>query len=389
MHLFQAIDDRGDCVAYCYDYQLHNDIEFANFDGSWASFKRAPSTIEYASIYAATDDIKSVCPEHLLGRFLNSEHKINSCRKALKKAKISESEHCFYDPIPEHYLIEFFSLKNAISEHVLANYTKPKNYDHLLKIQVVKAHLENYNFKLHAENSVNLGPDAVELYKKYHNDSYVSYDMWNVITGRLATTNNSFPIMNISREKRRMVVPKNDAIVEIDINAHQIRTALALMGKPQPPEDFYAHIQPILGTVNRSQTKKRFFAWFYGSEVNKELDQYFDRSSVVFEYWDGENVKTIHGRTIPADEFHAFNYIVQTTANDLFMESLYEIVNILDGKKTRIMTAIHDSVLLDLDLSEKYLIQEVVEKLENTSIGKFKCSASVGHNFGELEKIRI
>jgi hypothetical protein len=389
MRLFQAIDDRGDCIAYCYNHKIHSDIDFGEFDGSWSVFKEAPSSIEFASIYAKTDDIKSVCPAHLKDRFSNSAHKIKSCRKALKKAKISEAEHCFYDLMPEHYLIEYFGLKNAISEHVLTNYTKPKNYDHLYKIQVVRAHLQNYNFKLDARKSAELGSTALDLYKKYKDDSFAIYDIWNVITGRLAIAKNSFPIMNISKENRKIILPKNDAIVEIDINAHQIRTALALMDKPLPPGDFYNHIQPELNTETRAATKKRFFAWFYGSEENKGLDRYFDRDAVVEKYWDGEFVRTIHGREIPADHFHAFNYIVQTTANDLFMESLYEIVKILEGKETKLMAAIHDSVLLDLDLSEKYLVRQIADKLEDTRIGKLKCSASVGHNFGEMEKIKI
>lgn len=389
MRLFQAIDDRGDCIAFCYNHKIHKDIDFDEFEGSWSVFKQAPTTIEFASIYAKTDSIETVCPENLKGRFLNSQHKIESCRKALKKAKISETEHCFYDLIPEHYLIEFFSLKNTISGHVLTNYTKPKNYDHLYKIQLVRSHLQNYSFKLDAQKSIEIGPSATEIYKKYKDDSFAVYDMWNVITGRFATSNNSFPIMNMSKENRKIIVPKNDAIVEIDINAHQIRTALALMDKPLPSDDFYDYIQPVLKTTSRDETKKRFFAWFYGSEENKELDKYFDRGAVVEKYWDGEIVRTIHGREITADHFHAFNYIIQTTANDLFMESLYEIVKLLEGKKTKLMAAIHDSVLLDLDLSEKYIIREVVDKLEETRIGKFKCSASVGHNFGEMEKIRI
>ena len=33
--------------------------------------------------------------------------------------------------VPEHFLVEFFEVKNKITQHVIENYPKPENYDFL------------------------------------------------------------------------------------------------------------------------------------------------------------------------------------------------------------------------------------------------------------------
>ena len=49
------------------------------------------------------------------------------------------NENCFFELVPQQFLLEFCDIKNKITEHVLKNYEKPKNYD-FLKAKV-------YNFK--------------------------------------------------------------------------------------------------------------------------------------------------------------------------------------------------------------------------------------------------
>ena len=65
----------------------------------------------------------------------------------------------------------------------------------------------------------------------------VSYNQFGTKTGRLSTQPKSFPILTMNSEFRSIVKPTNNKFVELDYNAAEARTLLALAGKEQPKED--------------------------------------------------------------------------------------------------------------------------------------------------------
>ena len=67
---------------------------------------------------------------------------------------------------------------------------------------------------------------------------YVVYDPFKSKTGRLVTKN-SFPILTMDKNYRKILKPNNDWFIEFDFNAAELRVLLGLLGKEQPQEDLH------------------------------------------------------------------------------------------------------------------------------------------------------
>jgi len=118
------------------------------------------------------------------------------------------------------------------------------------------------------------------------------------------------------------------------------------------------------------------------------LDQAYDREAVLQKYFDGQVVTTACGRTIPSDNFHALNYIVQSTTSDLFLERAVKVWQYLQDKKSSISLLIHDSLLLDLCDDERALLPEILNIFSDTSMGKYRVGVHAGKCFGEMREVK-
>ena len=112
------------------------------------------------------------------------------------------------------------------------------------------------------------------------------YNPWGTITGRLATNPNSFPILTMNKEFRTCVRPTNDWLLELDFNAAELRTLLALSGEEQPPNDIHDwNVKNIFGgTLTREQAKVQTFAWLYSSKETKDLERLYNKDVVRNKY---------------------------------------------------------------------------------------------------------
>ena len=111
-------------------------------------------------------------------------------------------------------------LKNQITKSVFENFEKPKNYDFMVDLTCFIHRIKNRKLNLKFEN-LNFSDDKVRnsFSKIREVDLYIRYNPWATATGRLATSPNSFPILNLNKELRSAIVPTNDAFVELDYNA--------------------------------------------------------------------------------------------------------------------------------------------------------------------------
>ena len=94
-------------------------------------------------------------------------------------------------------------------------------------------------------------------------DNCISYDIFGTKTGRLSTKKNSFPIMTLNKSYRAILKPKNDLFLELDYNAAELRTLLALSGHTQPDQDIHEwNMKNVYGDrLNREESKKRIFSF--------------------------------------------------------------------------------------------------------------------------------
>ena len=221
---------------------------------------------------------------------------------------------------------------------------------------------------------------------------YIKYDPFGTKTGRLTTKKNSFPILTIAKEYRNIIKPNNQWFVEFDFNAAELRTLLGLCEKEQPKQDIHDwNVKNIYkGQTTRDLAKQRVFAWLYNPKAkDNKLNSVYDRKLVLKKYYDGTRVRTFFDRTIPADDHHALNYIVQSTTSDLFLRRALKVDEYLKDKKSNVCFTIHDSLVIDLVEEERCIIPEIKKIFADTELGTFKVNISAGKDFGNMKELKL
>mgnify|MGYP003649034712 CR=1 FL=1 len=394
--LFQLLDEKDSCYAAYVDGNFFYDDIPIGLTKTWKySNSLKDKNIEYAKLYCGGLSLGEVCPAHLKEQFDSVNDKLKAFMVSFSQAKISLSDNCFYNLVPERYLLELSYVKDKICEHVFENYDKPKNYDFLLELEKIIDKLKAQELKIDKTQLKNrLSEYKVrQFYNKLNNISpFVSYNMFGTKTGRLSTSKGSFPILTMDKTYRKVLAPKNEWFVELDYNAAELRTMLALLGKKQPDGDIHDwNVKNIYNDLlTREEAKKKIFAWLYNpNSKDGVLNRTYDRDEIVEKYWNGSRVKTCFHREIESDKFHALNYIIQSTFSDIVLRQVIALDKILEGRKTKIAFVIHDSVVLDMSAEDEHLMNEIFHGFENTMFGKFKANVSAGKNFGSMKKLWI
>ena len=382
--LFQALDDKKECIAIFKGGELiYGDLP-PDLSGTWkyTSILR-DRPVEYASLYCSSASLEEVCPEQLTEKWEAINNKLKSFLTSFRESKVSLRDNCFFDLVPERFLLEYCSIKNHITEHVFENYDKPPNYNFLLELTRV---LEDIKY-----NKLNLNFNNMDLssslsrgqFKKINNSSpYISYDISGTKTGRLTTFKNSFPILTLNKAHRGIIEPNNDWLVELDFNAAELRTLLALLGKPQPEEDIHEWNAKNVyrGELSRDEAKKKIFSWLYNPDSKDHLSNgEYDRESLLDKFWDGTYVRTVFNREIESDKYHALNYIIQSTSSDLFLKRMIEIHKLLENRKSFIS--------FSMSLEDKDILNNICDIFSQTDLGEYKINVSAGKNFSEMKKI--
>lgn len=392
--LFQTLDEKKKCVAvYLNGELLYNQMP-SDLTTTWkyASFLGARD-IEYASLYCVGKTIDEVCPDNIKNKWEDVNKKLKAFLISFNEAGVSLHDNCFFDLVPERFLLEYCDLKNKITEDVINTHERPQNYEFLLDLTRVLESIKYQKLNLNFRNmDKHLGSLANRSqFKKLTNCSpYISYDISGTKTGRLTTTKNAFPILTLNKNYRGIIEPVNDWLIELDFNAAELRTLLALSGVPQPEEDIHEWNAKNVygGSMSREEAKKRIFAWLYNPNSKDTLSaSAYDRQGVVGKFWQGASVKTIFNRDIPSDKHHALNYIIQSTTSDLFLRRMIEIYKSLENKKSFVSFSVHDSLVIDLAEEERGILTDIVNTFSQTDLGKFKVNVSAGKDYSSMRKL--
>jgi hypothetical protein len=393
--LFQVLDDKKECVGVYAKGRLHNTLP-ANLTKTWKySASLGATDLECAYLYTNGLSPSEACPEGLRAKWDEVVGKLKAFFIAFGESKVSLYDNCFYDLVPDRFLLEFCDMKNQISEHVFGSYEKPKNYDFLYDLHKMVEELkyQELNIDKHALDDKLVDYKTRSFLRKLSDvDPFISYNMFGTVTGRLTTVPKSFPILTLDKDHRDVLQPNNDWFVELDFNAAELRTLLALAGKEQPSEDIHEwNIANVFeGSMTREQAKKKVFAWLYNPKSqDKMLNKVYDRDAVVQKYSTQSQVNTFFDRKIPADAHHALNYIIQSTTSDLFLRRMLKVWDYLKDKKSKIAFSIHDSLVIDYDRSEYHLLPEIVDIFADTDFGKYKVNVSGGKSFGKMKEMSI
>ena len=392
--LFQTLDDKKECVGI-YDGDLIFNQELSkDLTHTWSySGFLENRDIEYAKLYCGGVTLDKACPEALIERWERSSNKLKAFIKSFATARVPLDENCFFDLVPKKFLIEFCQIKNQICEHVFSNYKRPENYDYLVSLSGIIEDMKYRRLNINPNNLSMFRADHRKFVKKLNEIQHsCKFNIYGTKTGRLTTESKSFPILTLKKELRCVIEPHNDYFVELDYNAAELRTLIALQGKPQPEGDLHDwNIQNVFrGLGTRDEAKKRIFAWLYNPESDDYLaSRAYDRDSVVQKYFTEGQVTTFWDKVIPSEKRTALNYIIQSTCAESVLRQMIKVSNYLKGCKSYVAFPIHDSIVLDLSEEEKEKLPEIIEIFSNTALGKFKVNVSVGTNFGNLKRLTV
>ena len=399
--LFQIIDQKQQCKSIYLNKEVISKPDYNNLSKTWAYNSILKNCdIEYAHLYSKGNNLDQCCPDILKEKWENVKQKHFAYIKSFDQAKVKANDYCFYDLVPESFLVEYFDIKSQITDHVLKSYDKPEDYDFLLEVSHLVSEIEN--------KKLNIDPSAIddqlheyrarkfkEKLSRMH--PHISYNVFGTITGRLTTKKDSFPILTLNKNYRKIIKPQNDWFIELDFNAAELRCLLALNGQQQPKEDiheWHGHILNRLSDKNmdRNDIKRKIFGWLYGppnvSLGIPQIEKYYDKKKALQKYWNGEEVVNPFGRKVKADEFHALNAIIQSTTSDTFLRRAVAVNKLLEGKKSFTMGLIHDSMVIDFAREDKDLINSLVKEFGNTDLGIFKVNVSLGTHFGNMRKFK-
>ena len=393
--LFQTLDDKKECVGIYYAGELSfNEGLPEDLESTWSySAFLKNHDIEYAKLYCEGKTLDTVCPEALQTRWHRVSNKLKAFIKSFNTSLVSLNESCFFDLVPQKFLLEYCYTKDLICQHVLDNYSRPDNYNYLLELTKV---IEEIKY-----NKLNLNTRNLSLYRGKHRkflkklrtlQPYCKFNIWGTKTGRLTTVSKSFPILTMDKEFRTVIEPKNDYFVELDFNAAELRTLLSLQGRRQPSGDMHEwNMENVFkDDLTRAEAKKRIFAWLYNPESYDELCEHaYDRRSILKKHYNNGTVKTVFGKTIKSEDRTALNYIIQSTCAENVLRQMIKLANYLEGCKSHVAFPIHDSVVLDFSKEDKGRLGEIISLFSNTELGKFKVNVSVGTNFGNLKKLEV
>lgn len=394
--LFQALDSKKECAGIYLGGEFHfEDISVNHLTKTWsyASFLGDNEEIQYAKLYCGGLSLREACPSHLTARWERVENKLASFIKSFSTAHVSLDENCFFDLVPQRYLLEMCYLKSKICEHIFDTYEKPSDYKY--KLELTKCLNEIKHQKLQ------INPKNLSLYRAKHRkfaqdlrnmNPYCKFKINGTKTGRLTTLSNSFPILTLNKEFRSVIEPRNDYFIELDYNAAELRTLLSLQGKSQPAGDIHKwNIQNVFrGLVTRDEAKKRIFAWLYNPESGDYLaSRAYDRDSVVQKYFTEGQVTTFWDKVIPSEKRTALNYIIQSTCAENVLRQMIKVSNYLKDTKSFISFPVHDSIVIDFSIEDREMLPNIIEMFADTELGKFMTNISVGKNFGDLKKIEV
>ena len=373
--ILQTLDIEENCFGiYWKNKFIFDDLQEAIRESNFAwkhSGLFEDCKFTYLSLFLRGQDISSYSDNPAMlqacGDLLEAQ------KKAALAAKIDFSQMCFFDILPDHLMDKWFSLRDSAMKNILKKVEKPSDYDILHKIHVLTSSISRQKIE------VNDCPEAIK------------YDIFTSATGRLTTTKGSYPILNISKEERVQIRPKNDMFLELDLNGAEIRTLLALSGKDQPDYDIheYNKKEALRGTKARKEVKAKFFAWLYNPESRDSNLEALYNKNVYKKHYENGYITTPFGRRLEVDERRALNYLTQSTTSDIVLENAYKIMKLLEGKDSFVAFTMHDSVVLDFSREDHNLVSEIKDTFERNMFGRFLSTVSIGKNFGEMRELEI
>ena len=403
--LFQTLDNKQTCVGIYTDGNLifDNNQFPSELSKTWKPVTYLKGLdVEYATLYLEGESLKDILPEYLLDDWGDVCSRMEAFQRSLSLAQVNQAENCFFDLVPDRFLIDYCEVKNNITSYIFETQRRPQRYKFYEYVAFLLEDIRHRPVRVDQRLLKSLEKNAKlknQCQTVLSGSLRVNYKQFGTITGRLTTQPKSFPILTLNKSLRSAVLPTNDCFVEIDFNGAEVRTLLGLLGQDQPQEDVHQfHTKEVFhGLHTRGEAKIAFFAWLYGAskidpQVKQKLESFYEKERLLEQYWDGETVRTPYGKVISnVSRHHALNYLVQSTAAELTLKQALKIDHILSkfGTGSHVAFLIHDAVVLDLKKEDLNLLTTLAEVMSSTNFGKFQVNIKKGKTLGSLKDFNV
>ena len=400
--LFQTLDNKSECVGIYADGKLYFDFEDIppglSRTWSYSSYLRNTGA-EYANLYLEGRNINSVLPEYLQDDWSDCVKQMQSFKRSLKISKVNLHENCFFNLVPDRFLLDYCRVKNDITFHVFEKVRRPLRYAFYHAVCEMLGDIAQRDIKVDVRklNSLRTAKVSRQIDKIKNTPRRVLYNQFGTKTGRLTTSSDSFPILTLHKSLRSAINPINDFFIEIDFNGAEVRTLLGLLQKKQPVGDIHDfHLDNVFTHLStRDESKIAFFAWLYGSRNHtnlkaiKKLEDYYDRQKILNKHYQDGVVTSPYGKIIhDVTPHHALNYLVQSTAAELALKQALKVEYFLRLKNTKSFLSfiVHDSIVLDMCEEDMKYIKPLSHLMSSTNFGMFDISIKKGKTLGTLER---
>lgn len=394
--LFELIDSKKICDSCYIDGKVIPFDQATDLSHTWDYSPLFGDKIyELAKLYVKSKNIEDAVSNESREHYLIYKERVKAYLKSFRTAHVSLDDNCFFDLVPPYFLKELFMFRSILMSEIFETYKRPDNYEFLYDLNKMLHGISDRDIKINISKVLETG--NVSLYKNLDKiKKKTKYNMFGTITGRLSTEQDSFPILTLSKNLRQMVEPTNDFLLEMDFNAFEPRILIALNGNKQPTEDLHDwNMNNIFIGSSRDDSKKKFLAWLYDSKgvikltdsQKKKVNALYNKEEIKRKYYDNGLVKNYFGREVKADQDHSLNYIVQSTAADVFLRQAIKINNLLEGKKSFVKFLIHDSIVLDVSKEDVSMLKDLFDTFSTTNFGKLMVKKKIGKNFGDMKKI--
>tara|TARA_B100000214_G_scaffold88339_1_gene60761 strand:+ start:3786 stop:4913 length:1128 start_codon:yes stop_codon:yes gene_type:complete len=374
--IVQALDIKDNCKGVFFDgHLMTNDYQQKISEAKYAwKYSGIFEGMSHDFLYILTRGAPLEEFSKEKQQFREVKQILEAHQRASVTAKVEMSENCFYDLLPAGLLSRYFLLRERAMINLLENRNFAEDKQILHKAHILTSRLSRRQILV---NSV---------------PRQISYNIFGTKTGRFTNSRTSVPILTMKRDDRGGLSPKNSVFLELDYNAAELRTLLALQGTAQPEEDLHFwNMKNIYSSkMTRDEAKRKIFAWLYNSKLHdKQIEGIYNREHVQSQFWSSGYISTPFGRKIEVERKNSLNYLLQSTTNDIVIENALKISEALKGKRSFVCFTMHDSVVLDFCRSETKLLKDIKGLFMNNRLGRYPCNIAIGKNYGAMRKVKI
>ena len=218
--------------------------------------------------------------------------------------------------------------------------------------------------------------DREEFQSHFHDvDGEFIYTQYNykTLTGRPSNKFKgvNYAALNKENKSRESFIPRNDSFYEFDIGAYHPTLLAKLVGYDFGSEDIHSAFAKMYG-VDYKKAKELTFKQLYGGVFDQYKDLEFFKKVQVYtdNLWKEFNEKGWIECPISKHRFvkekldemkpqKLLNYLLQNLETAMNVHILWEIIKLLQNKKTKLVLYIYDSFLFDVSKEEEEVLSEI------------------------------